>query len=316
MKIIDAHCDSILDVLHGRRHLGDKGHNSQADFTSLREAGVRLQFFAVFIESAYKPAKAVLRALEGIEVFHGELERNAHLVTLVKSKEDLKRLSEDQRLGGVLAVEGGEALGGQLSMVSTLYRLGVRSIGLTWNQGNDLADGVGVGEKHQGLTKFGEEVVKEMNRLGMLVDLAHIAEKGFWDVLEVSESPVIVTHANCQALCPHPRNLNDEQLKALAAQGGCVGITFVPDFIDAVNPSIDRVVDHIDYAVQIMGIDHVGLGSDFDGMDTRTPGLETASDLPKLVAELLQRGYSEEDVNKLAWGNWYRILNECLPKEN
>jgi membrane dipeptidase len=316
LKIIDAHCDSILDVLHERRHLGDVGHAGQADFISLKEAGVKLQFFAVFIESIYKPDKAVLRALEGIEVFHRELEHNAHLVTLVKSRDDLNRLSEDQRLGALLTVEGGEALGGQLSMVSTLYRLGVRSIGLTWNQGNDLADGVGVGEKHQGLTKFGEEVVKEMNRLGMLVDLAHIGEKGFWDVLEVSESPVIVTHANCQGLCPHPRNLNDEQLKALAAQGGCLGITFVPDFIDAVNPNLDRLVDHIDYAVQIMGIEHVGLGSDFDGMDTRIPGLETTSDLPALIAKLRERGYSEEDVNKLAWGNWDRILNQCLPKEN
>lgn len=316
MKIIDAHCDSVLDVLHGRRSLGDRNHRGQADFISLKEAGVYLQFFAVFIESAYKPSKSVLRALEGIESFHRELELNTQYVTLIKTKEDLNSLSRSDKLGALLAVEGGEALGGQLSMVSILYRLGVRSIGLTWNQANDLADGVGVGKRHRGLTGFGKEAVKEMNRLGMLIDLAHIAEKGFWDVLEVSEKPVAVTHANCQHLCPHPRNLTDEQLKALADHGGCLGVTFVPDFIDTVNPNIDRLLDHLDHAVGVMGIDHVGLGSDFDGMDVRTPGLETATDLPKLIDKLRERGYSEEEVNKLAWGNWFRLLNQVLPNDN
>lgn len=316
MKIIDAHCDSILDVLHGRRSLGEKIHRGQADFISLKEAGVRLQFFAVFIESEYKPGKAVLRALEGIEAFHKEVEGNAHHVTLIRTQEDLERLSGQDKLGALLTVEGGEALGGQLSMIGILHRLGVRSICLTWNQANDIADGVGVGKRHKGLTKFGKEVVREMNRLGMLVDLAHIGERGFWDVLEISERPIIVSHANCQRLCPHPRNLTDDQLKALAEQGGCLGVTFVPGFIDTVNPSLERLVDHMEHAIQIMGIDHVGLGSDFDGMDTRTPGLETAGDLPVLIAKLRERGYSEEEVNKLAWGNWFRILKQALPLDN
>lgn len=312
MKIIDAHCDSILDVLHKRRHLGEPNHEGQADLVSLRKAGVKLQFFAVFIESAYKPERAVLRGLEGIEVFRREVERHPHLVTLVTSATDLTTLETQEQLGALLTVEGGEALGGQLSMVGVLYRLGVRSLGLTWNQGNELADGVGVGENHRGLTEFGKTVIKEMNKLGMLVDLAHIAERGFWDALEVSERPVIVSHGNCQRLCSHPRNLTDGQLRALAEQDGCLGITFVPEFIDSETPCVDRLLDHIDHAVEVMGIDHVGFGSDFDGMDSRTPGLETAAALPYLLERLRGRGYTEEQLDKLAWGNWFRVLKQGL----
>lgn len=309
--IVDAHCDSILDVLHRKRRLGVLSEEAQADFPRLIDAGVKLQFFAVFIETEFKPHKAVMRALEGIEAFYKEVKQSNEQVILIDTKDKIKKLREEEyKIGAVLAIEGGEALGGQLSMLSTLYRLGVRSIGLTWNQRNEIADGVGVGENHQGLTEFGRNVIDEMNRLGMLIDLSHIAEKGFWDVLEHSKKSVIVTHANCQSLCNHPRNLNDKQLKALAMQDGCIGITFVPGFVDTNKPTLEKVVEHIKYATQKMGVDHVGLGSDFDGMDSSTPGLEDVSKYPNLIEGLAKKGFTENEIEKIIGGNWLRIIKE------
>lgn len=313
--IVDAHCDSMLDVLHGRRSLGERSQAGQADFVRLREAGVKLQFLAVFIEQPYRQAGALRRALQGIELLHREVERNAAKVRLIKSRRELTELDREECLGVLLSIEGGEALEGELYTLSILHRLGVRSLGLTWNDRNCLGDGVGVGERHRGLTELGKQVIREMNRLGMLVDLAHLAEKGFWEALEISEAPVVVTHANCRKLCPHRRNLTDEQLKALAVKGGLVGITFVPEFVDGLHPSVDKLLDHVEHAVTVMGVDHVGFGSDFDGMDQVLPGLETAMAWPRLLDRLAGRGFSDEDIHKITGDNWLRVLGQVLPAE-
>lgn len=315
ITFVDAHCDSMLDVLHGRRGLGHKGNEGQADFMRLREGGVKLQFFAVFIEQPYRSSGALLRALQGIDLFLKEVENNSHQVVLIKSKQDLEDLMKDNRLGAILSIEGGEALEGELFTLDIFQRLGVRSLGLTWNDRNNLADGVGAGKRHRGLTGFGKEVIREMNRMGMLVDLAHIAEKGFWEALEISESPVVVTHANCQRLCSHVRNLTDQQLKAIGEKDGCVGITFVPEFIDSANPTIDKLLDHVEHAAAIAGIDHVGFGSDFDGMDKILPELGTALEMPRLVEGLGKRGFSDEEIFKLTGGNWLRVLKHVLPAD-
>lgn len=312
---VDAHCDSMLGVLHGRRRLGHKGNEGQADFVRLMEGGVKIQFFAVFIEEPYRSKGALLRALQGIELFLQEVENNSPRVTLIKSKQDLDEVMEKDCLGALLTIEGGEALEEELFTLGIFQRLGVRSLGLTWNHRNSLADGVGVGQTHRGLTEFGKEVIREMNRMGMLVDLAHLAEKGFWEALEISESPVVVTHANCQKLCSHVRNLTDQQLKAIREKGGCVGITFVPEFIDHVKPTIDRLLDHVEHAVMVAGIDHVGFGSDFDGMDKALPELGTALELPRLLDELVNRGFSDEEIGKLTGGNWLRVLSHVLPDD-
>ncbi|MDA0746481.1 MAG: membrane dipeptidase, partial [bacterium] len=160
-----------------------------------------------------------------------------------------------------------------------------------------------------GLTSFGVGLVEEMNLLGMLVDVSHISEHGFWDVMEVSAKPVIASHSNCKAVCDHPRNLNDKQIKALAENGGSMGVTFVPSFVDAEKPTLQRLLDHVDHAVQLVGADYVGIGSDFDGGGTL---VEDATVFPQITEGLAGRGYTEEDLRKILGGNHLRVLTEAI----
>jgi membrane dipeptidase len=190
-----------------------------------------------------------------------------------------------------------------------LHRVGVRSIGLTHNPRSWAADGNAEDRNGSGLTAFGVRLVEEMNRLGMLVDVSHINERGFWDVMEVTRRPVIASHSDCKAVCDHPRNLDDKQIVALANNGGVMGVTFVPGFIDAKAPTLERLLDHIDYAVQVAGADHVGIGSDFDGGGT---ALKDATAFPRITEGLLKRGYSEGDVKKILGENHLRVLKAAI----
>jgi len=194
-----------------------------------------------------------------------------------------------------------------------LFRLGVRALGLTWNHPNQLAVGVGQGVKGEGLSEFGKRVVREMNRLHMVVDLAHINEQGFNDAINMSDVPVIVSHANTRALHDHPRNLSDEQLRVLSSNGGVVGLTFYPDFIAPADATLDKLVDHFIHAAEVAGVDHIGLGSDFDGIDKVIGGLEDVTGLPRLVEALCKRGFSVEEVDKITSKNFIRVLKDILP---
>jgi len=216
------------------------------------------------------------------------------------------------RVGVMLTVEGGEALGGDPAVLRMLYRLGVRMLGLTWNGRNELADGVGERDTGGGLTALGQEVVREMDRLGMAVDISHLAEAGFWQVLQVGNRPPLASHANCAALCPHPRNLTDEQVKALGQKGGMVCLTFVPDFVDPDNPTLERLVDHVVHASGLVGPGCVGLGSDFDGIEETIRGLESPACFPALATTLLNRGFTEEDVRGIMGENLVRYLGRVL----
>jgi membrane dipeptidase len=191
----------------------------------------------------------------------------------------------------------------------------VRNIGLTWNLRNAAADGVDETRSSSGLTNFGVQLVQEMNRLEIMVDISHLSPTGVRDVFLVSEAPVIASHSNAYALCPHRRNLTDEQLEGVASKGGVVGVTFVPNFIteDGNQATLKGLLDHIDYMVKTMGVDHVGLGSDFDGFfNSNVRGLEDVTHLPKLTAGLVERGYGEEDVKKILGGNFIRVFREVV----
>jgi membrane dipeptidase len=217
----------------------------------------------------------------------------------------------------LLVVENSDALVGSVNILRTFHALGVRSITLTHNPTSLAAAGNAEAASGGGLTRFGVQLVTEMNRLGMLVDVSHIAERGFWHTLEVSTRPVIASHSCCAALCPHPRNLSDEQLKALASQGGVASITFVPSFLDSAwegvppphAPRIERIIDHIEHAVAVAGIEHVGLGSDFDGGGT---ALVDSLEYPQITAGLINRGYDDDAVRKILGENTLRLLRATI----
>jgi membrane dipeptidase len=308
--VIDGHADSILMVLSGERTLTDRSDKGHIDWPRAREAGITCTVQAAWVDPVYYPV-APRRAHEAIDGLLRQI-GGARGVRLALRADDITAAHQAGELAVLLNIEGAEAIQGSLALLRNYYRLGVRMMGLVWNHRNEVAEGVGEPESGGGLTRFGREVVREMNRLGMLIDLAHITPAGFFQVLELSEDPVLFTHGNCQALYEHPRNLTDEQIKALAAHGGVFGISFVSSFMGKETATLTTVADHIDHVCQLLGnADHVALGSDFDGA-TPPPGLEDVTCLPQLTAELLRRGYAEEDLVKILGGNYLRVFRQVL----
>jgi membrane dipeptidase len=211
----------------------------------------------------------------------------------------------------VLAIENGDALGGQVAALDELYRQGVRMLALTWNSSNVLADGA-LGRDHGGLTDLGRAVLARMEELGMVVDVSHLSERSFWHAMNATRGPIVASHSNASGLHPHPRNLTDEQLRAIAARGGVVGVNFYSGFLGL--PTLARVLEHIDYMVKVMGVDHVALGSDFDGIPQAPSGLEDASKLPNLTDGLQARGYTTEQIHKILGGNALRVFRRVWRK--
>lgn len=310
--IVDGHCDTLSQLAAGERRLGEESQKGHLDLPRLKKGGGNVQFFAAFIESEYKPERALKRTLQLLDIFFREMEANCQGITLVRNLVEINQAMLEKKIAAFLTIEGGEVLEGDLGILRLLYRLGVRSITLTWNQRNQIADGIGERRTEGGLTDFGVAVVKEMNRLGMLIDVSHISEAGFWDVLKYSTKPVAATHSNCQGLCPHPRNLSDEQIKALAAQGGIMGMNFYPPFISSKITTLDDLLAHIDYIRNLVGTQVIGLGSDFDGIDTTPVGLEDVTKLPNLTRGLVARDYSDGEIRGILGVNFLRVLKEVV----
>ncbi len=284
----------------------------QLTLETMRAGGIDCAFFAVDVTRAWRNHLAYF--LDALGFFLSDLDGQNELVVARTAREIEAARTAGQR-SALLVVENSDALDGSINILRTFYDLGVRSITLTHNPSSLAAAGNAEERSGGGLTHFGEQLVAEMNRLGMLVDVSHIAERGFWDVLERTERPVIASHSCCKALCDHPRNLSDAQLRALAENGGVVAITFVSPFLvegwqpgDA-EPPITRLIEHVDHAVQVAGIEAVGFGSDFDGGGT---ALATAAHYPCLTEALLARGYAETDIRKILGQNTLRVLSAAL----
>jgi membrane dipeptidase len=309
--VVDGHADSILEVLEQKRTLKDRSELGHIDFPRAREAGLACTVQAAWPRPEYYPV-APKRVGQSIDALLTEIEGAGPEVRLALTAADIRAAHAGGQLAVMINIEGAEGIQGSLELLRNYYRLGVRMMGLVWNHRNEVADGTNEYAVDGGLSLFGRSVVREMNRLGMLVDLAHIPTKGFADALEVSEQPVLFTHGNCHALWEHPRNLTDEQIKALAAKGGVFGISFVNSFMNKQTATLKTVADHIDHVVQMTGsADYVAYGSDFDGC-TPPPGLEDVRQLPALTAELLSRGYSEADMAKILGGNYLRVFEQVL----
>ncbi len=312
--VFDGHCDTILEIINHKRSLGNRASTGHLDIPRLKEGGVNIQVFAVFIEDIYKPDRSLKRTLQLIDCFYKEIKKNQDDISLVINYNQIKEVNRAGKIAAILSIEGGEALEGDLGVLRVLYRLGVRLLTLTWNQRNQIADGIGESRTGSGLTEFGLKVIDEMNRLGMLIDVSHLSETGFWDVIKRSKTPIVASHSNCYTLCLHPRNLKDEQIKAIADKGGVIGIAFVPNFLtqEKRKTTVEDVVKHIDYLVEKVGVDCVGLGSDFDGTGGLPLGLEGVDKIPNITMALLKRGYKDEDIKKILGGNFLRVFKEVV----
>jgi len=248
-----------------------------------------------------------------LDCFYEELAANKDALHLVLSSEDLAVARGLNKVGALISIEGGEALEGDLSVLRMLYKLGVRAIGLTWNERNEIAEGVGECRSGGGLTDFGVKVVQEMNHLGMIVDVSHLSEPGFWDVIEVSTKPIIASHSNAKAICNHVRNLTDEQIKALAKNGGVMGLNMCDEFLrESGEVTLQHVVDHIEHVFSLVGSKHIGLGADFDGITKPPLGLEDCSKFPALTEAMLKRGISEDQVRDVLGLNHLRVIKSVL----
>ncbi len=307
--IADLHCDTVGKIIKGVDIRKDN-KETQIDIPKLKKGGVNLQVFASFVSPRFAPHHCARRALVLLETTLTLIEKNREFL-LIKHPDEIKKLRKG-KIGILLAIEGGDAIEGSLELLRAFYRLGVRILTLTWNKSNLIGDAALDSTKpHNGLSNFGKQVVKEMNKLKMIIDISHASEKTFWDVYENTELPFIASHTGVYAIRKHKRNLKDEQIKAISERGGLIGIFFLPDYISKVSPvRVKHVVDHIDHIKEIGGIDIIALGSDFDGMSKRTKGLEHTGKLTSLTETLLKRGYTEGDVKKILGQNFLKFFNK------
>jgi len=359
--VIDSHIDTPLSVVHQGIDLGVRQTGTDVDLIRMKEGGVDAAFFAVFIPNQDDDKQPFLKALKIIDQMYLQVERNAALCEMAFSSGDVRRIEHAGKRAVLLGLENGSPIEDDLGLLRHLHRLGVRYVTLTHNSNNRICDSATAAEpKWNGLSPFGREVVAEMNRLGMMIDVSHISEAAFWQVLECSQAPVIASHSCCRALCDVPRNLSDAQIKALAARGGVIQVNFYGAFLSAEYarqenetrqrlapvrqqlkeqykdnrseyirrvmelmeaegpkpPSLDVLIDHLDHVVRLVGVDHVGLGSDFDGASGYPAGLEDVTGFPLITYHLLKRGYREDDVVKILGGNLLRVFeaNERLAR--
>lgn len=360
--VIDTHTDTPMKLINGNFNLAErhKAPDSRVDFPRLREGEVDAVFFALYTGQRKRTTENYLHAYnlanQMLDSTLAAVKRNPQLVTLATSPADILNASEQNKTAICLGMENGFPLAKDIARVKEFYDKGVRYITLSHSSNNDICDSSTdkKGAEHNGLSSFGKAVVAEMNRLGMMVDVSHISDKSFYDVLEVSRAPVIASHSSVRALCNHPRNLSDEMIKALASKGGVIQVCILGGYIaeedtlsvnyrkleelrvkynnwqykndaerknawneyDSINkfyppvlPGIARAVDHIDHVVKLVGIDYVGIGSDFDGGGGLSDCRDVA-DFPKITDELIKRGYSAEDIAKIWGGNFLRVFSE------
>jgi membrane dipeptidase len=266
------------------------------------------------LEQAY--ALQYTAAVAGL--MHSTIAASAGRLCLVRTINDLHEVIASRQLGIIFHIEGAEAIDADLEVLPFLYAAGLRSVGLVWSRPNAFGTGVPFQYPHSpdigpGLTAAGKALVRACNDMGILVDVSHLNEKGFWDVAAVTSAPLVATHSNAHAICPTPRNLTDKQLDAIAESGGIVGINFYVHFLRADGrwqkiTSLQEIVHHIDYIVDRIGIDHVGFGSDFDGVEEIPQDLGNAAGLPRLMIALRTRGYDDSELRKIAYLNWQRVL--------
>lgn len=298
MKIFDAHCDT-LDLLTENNSLFDC--DTHYNFNKASKYGTHIQVTAIWIDAAkHNPCE---RTDALIDRFFNETKN----VNVIKTKADL--ISADG-VGVILGIEGGEPIGADIENIQKIFDKGVRILTLVWNHDNAIGGCAMSGKA--GLTDFGKKAVLKMESLGIMVDVSHLSEKGFYDVFETAEKPFIASHSNSKKVCPHFRNLTDDQFKCLIKCGGVTGINFCPDFLGE-NADIDTIAAHIEHFMALGGEDNVGLGADFDGVDSLPRGICGTQDLYKIINRLLRLNYTERQAEKIFYENMARVFKDILP---
>lgn len=342
--VVDTHSDSLGWTVDLGEDLGVDTVGRQVTLPKMRAGGISAQFFAAWVDPGTHDAdRAIRRTLDFIDAMHETCAKHPDEIELARTAADIRRLKSAGKLAAVLCIEGGHSIEDDLRVLRVYHQLGVRYMTLTWNNTNNWADGILDDPRHNGLTNFGREVVSEMNRLGIIVDISHTSVQTFWDAMETTSKPVMASHSSSFEICAHPRNMNDDQMRAVAENGGVISVTFVPPFIseslrleleelgvsgntanadeeachkkvagELTMPSYTEIVDHIDRMVGIAGIDHIGIGADFGVMGSTPVGMEDCSKFPWITDELLRRGYAEDDVRKILGENVLRVMEVVI----
>ncbi len=331
--VIDTHNDITSPMADEGYDLGlrDASGKNQTDIPRMKEGGLDAEFFAIYVAADYaKKGGAARRALEMIDGVYEQARRHPDALEMAYTSDDIRRIAKNGKIAALMGIEGGHAIEDSLSALRMFYKLGVRYMTLTHTNTNNWADSAGgIGnpaeKRHSGLNEFGKEVVREMNRLGMMVDISHVSDDTFRACLEVSKAPLIASHSSARALTNVPRNMTDDMLKAIANHGGVVMVNFYNGFINteyakpgtpmptksADTATLEMLMQHFEHVIKVAGIDHVGIGSDFDGVEGKLPpGMEDISKLPNITYELLKRGHSEADVKKVLGENLLRTMAE------
>jgi membrane dipeptidase len=310
--VFDLHNDVMEKAILGYQ-IGVRHTTEQSDIPRFRDGGMDAQMFALWTDyrdTVVHPAYAY--TLQMADTFTAQVARSAGEIGQARSYDEVMQLHAEGKIAGVLAVEGGHAIEDNIDKLKTFYALGARYLTITWNNSTPWAVSAQDSRSSTvGLNDFGRQVVRTLDSLGMLIDVAHTGIKTIWDILATTRNPIIDTHAGARALNNHTRNLTDQQIDSIAARGGVIGIVFYPTFLSASRTAtIDTVIRHIDYIRNRAGVDCIAIGSDFDGIETVPVGLEDVSKLPSLTAALLRKGYSIEDVHKILGGNYLRVFRQ------
>jgi membrane dipeptidase len=355
--VVDTHDDTTQRFLDGKFDLGVRSSAGSIDIPRMKEGGLGAIFFSIWIPSKITGPEAVDRALIQIDAVREQVRKHPNDLVLATTAAEIRDAHKQGKIAALMGVEGGHMINSDLGVLRSYAALGVRYMTLTHSGNDEWADSSTDKAVHNGLTDFGKDVVREMNRLGVIVDISHVSDKTFYDALEVSKAPLFASHSSCRAICDAPRNMTDQMMKDLAAKGGVVQINYHVGFLsqefrdaEKADPEINKaisaevmkrcgenegcqliegdritreyveqgklprvefakIIEHIDHAVKVAGVDHVGLGSDFDGANMPY-GMEDASKLPKITEALLQKGYSEGDVKKILGENTLRVMTE------
>jgi membrane dipeptidase len=363
--IIDTHADTPQRFVDEGFDIGstDPNDNGNISLEKARKGNLGAEFFSIWVDPGTSQGHFAKRAFDLIDSVYEQAARHPDRMMMAFSPADIERAHRERKLAALMGIEGGHSIENDIRLLRDFYRLGVRYMTLSWSNTNEWADSSGDikdsnVQHHNGLTDFGRQVVLEMNRLGMMVDISHVADKTFWDTIAATKAPVIASHSSARALVDVPRNMTDDMLKAVAKNGGVVQVNFFDGFddenfrkaiaaqekekdasiqkfkdvmqaqgkpvtymdIDHIErewmekiprPPLKSLIDHIDHIAKVAGIDHVGLGSDFDGVSGATPaGIDSAADLPKITQALVERGYSAQDIHKILGGNLMRVFRE------